>query len=146
MGTSDCVCCEGWEGLTGICWEDKSNIYYNSIFVKVNMRFCINNHFNMKLTLYFKGIVHLKRKTCWKCSRSQARWICFFIWFGEIKYYITSSSMNHLQWMGAVRIRVQTDDKNITIIHTSPVHQLMTCEVKSCVFVRNKSIFKVFYI
>ncbi len=27
-------------------------------------------------------------------------------------------------WMGAVRMRVQTADKNITIIHTTPVHQL----------------------
>ncbi len=30
------------------------------------------------------------------------------------------------KWMGAVRIRVQTADKNITIIHTTPVHQLMS--------------------
>jgi len=44
--------------------------------------------------------------------------------------------------MGAVRMRVQTADKNITIIHTTPVHRLMTCEVKRCVFVRNKSIIK----
>ncbi len=26
--------------------------------------------------------------------------------------------MDPLQWMGAVRIRVQTADKNITVIHT----------------------------
>ncbi len=32
--------------------------------------------------------------------------------------------MDPLQWMGAVRTRVQTADKNITIIHTTPVHQL----------------------
>ncbi len=44
--------------------------------------------------------------------------------------------------MGAVRMRVQTADKNITIIHTTPVHQLMSYEVKSWVFVRNKSIIK----
>ncbi len=31
---------------------------------------------------------------------------------------------------------------NITIIHTTPVHQLMSCEVKICVFVSNKSIIK----
>ncbi len=46
--------------------------------------------------------------------------------------------------MGAVRMRVQTADKNITIIHTTPVHQLMSWEDKSCVFVRNKSIIKIF--
>ncbi len=39
-----------------------------------------------------------------------------FIWrSGEI--YITCSSMDPLQWMGAVGLRDQTADKNITIIH-----------------------------
>ncbi len=28
-----------------------------------------------------------------------------------------TSPMDHLQWMGAVRMRVQTADKNITMIH-----------------------------
>ncbi len=42
------------------------------------------------------------------------------------KYCITCSAMYALQWMGAVRMRVQTGDKNITIIHTTPVHQLMS--------------------
>ncbi len=46
--------------------------------------------------------------------------------------------------MGAVRMRVQTADKNITIIHTTPVHQLTSWEDKSCVFERNKSIIKPF--
>ncbi len=31
--------------------------------------------------------------------------------------------------MGAVRMRVQTAGKKITIIHMTPVHQLLTCEV-----------------
>ncbi len=39
--------------------------------------------------------------------------------------------------MGAVRMRVQTADKNITIIHSTPVHQLLHCELKSCMFVIN---------
>ncbi len=34
------------------------------------------------------------------------------------------------EWV-AVRMRVQTADKNITIIHTTPIHQLMSCEVKA---------------
>ncbi len=46
--------------------------------------------------------------------------------------------------MGAIKIRVQTADKNNSIIHTTPVHQLMPCEEKSCVFVQNKSIIKAF--
>ncbi len=40
--------------------------------------------------------------------------------------------------MGAVRMRVQTADKNITIIYTTLVNQLMSWEVKSCMCVRNK--------
>ncbi len=54
--------------------------------------------------------------------------------------------MDALQWMGAVRMRVQTADKNITIIHTTPVQQLTSCEVKSCVFVRNKYTIKMFFL
>ncbi len=58
------------------------------------------------------------------------------------------TSLDHqcsaLQWMGAIRIRVQIADKNNSVIHTTPVHQLMTCEEKSCVFIRNKSIIKAF--
>ncbi len=50
--------------------------------------------------------------------------------------------MDAVQWMGAVRMRVQTADKNITIIHTTPVHQITSGEDKSCVFVRYKSIKK----
>ncbi len=38
--------------------------------------------------------------------------------------------MDPLQWMGAVR----TADKNITIIHTTPVYQLMYFEVKTYVY------------
>ncbi len=48
--------------------------------------------------------------------------------------------MDALQWMGAVRMRVQTADKNITIINTTPVHQLTSGEDKSW----NKSIIKMF--
>ncbi len=58
---------------------------------------------------------------------------------------ITCSRKDPLQWMGAVRKRVQTADKNITIIHTTPVQQLTSCEVKSCVFVRNKYTIKMFF-
>ncbi len=37
-----------------------------------------------------------------------------------------------LQWMGAVGMRVQTADKNITIIHTTPDHHLRFCEDIVC--------------
>ncbi len=70
-----------------------------------------------------------------KMFHSRCRWGCFFIW--EIQHYITCSVTDALQWMGAVRMRVQTADKNITIIHSSPSVNILSCEVKSCVFVRN---------
>ncbi len=37
------------------------------------------------------------------------RWVCFFIRFGEMCRSITCSLMDPLQWMGAVRMRVQTE-------------------------------------
>ncbi len=56
----------------------------------------------------------------------------------SLHYLLTNLDL--LQWMGAIRMRVQTSDKNITIIHNmTPVHQLMSCEVKSCMFLRNNS-------
>ncbi len=49
--------------------------------------------------------------------------------------------------MGAIRIRDQTADKNNPqVIHMTPVHQLTFCEVKSCMFVRNKSFIKAFFL
>ncbi len=60
--------------------------------------------------------------------------------FLEMQHCITVSAMDALQWMGAVRMRVQTSDKNITIIHTTPVHQLTSGEDKSW----NKSSIKMF--
>ncbi len=76
------------------------------------------------------------------------RWVWLFIRTNCAKLlFITCSPMDPLQWMGAVRMRVQTADNNITSNphHSSPVHQLTSCEVKSYVFVRNKSIIKVFF-
>ncbi len=40
-------------------------------------------------------------------------YVCFYIWTDLDKFSIESL----LQWMGAVRMRVQTADKNITLIH-----------------------------
>ncbi len=54
--------------------------------------------------------------------------------------------MDALQWMGAVRMRVQTADKNITMIHkVTPVHQLTSCDIKIFMFVIIKSIIKAFF-
>ncbi len=41
--------------------------------------------------------------------------------------------------MGAVGISVQTADKNFRIIHTTPGHQLTSCEIKSSVCKKQKN-------
>ncbi len=59
----------------------------------------------------------------------------FFHWnrFGGIQHWSSCSAMDPLQWMGAVRMRVQTADKNITIIHTTPVHHCFWLKFESSV-------------
>ncbi len=47
--------------------------------------------------------------------------------------------MHPLQWLDGD----QTTD-NITIIQTTPVNRLMTCEAEICMFVSNRSIVKMF--
>ncbi len=71
-----------------------------------------------------KGIVHPKMNIYWQCIQDEGctRWrgVSFLskqIWRNVALHYITISSMDLLQWMGAVRMRVQTADKNTTIIH-----------------------------
>ncbi len=54
--------------------------------------------------------------------------------------------MDPLQWMGAVRMRMQTANKNITIIqviNTTPVHQLTSCEGKSYAVVKQIQLLSV---
>ncbi len=82
-----------------------------------------------------------------KCSPSghpRCKWVCFFIvqqiWRNLSMHYISCSPVDPLQCMGAFRMRVQTADKNITVVHKTPVHHLTSCKVKSCMFVRKKSI------
>ncbi len=54
------------------------------------------------------------------------------------KCSITLSPMDPLRWMGAIRMRVHqlTADKkqqnNPQVIHTTLIHQLTSCEMKSC--------------
>ncbi len=71
----------------------------------------------------FKGIGHPKLKM-YSSIRDEDCLFLHQIW--------RNSPVDALQWMGAVRMRIQTADKNITIIHTTPVQQLMSCEARSC--------------
>ncbi len=57
----------------------------------------------------------------------RCRGVYFFIRLGEmLRLWWICSAMDALQWM-----RDQTADKNITIIHTTPVHQLTSWEEKA---------------
>ncbi len=97
--------------------------------------------FNLYTVCYMHTLVSQK---CWKFTHPQAiqdvnEFVSSLeqIWRNLALHHLLT---NRLQWMGAVRMRVQTTDENITIIHNlTPVHQLMSCEVKSYMF-KNKQI------
>ncbi len=78
------------------------------------------------------------------------RWVCFFIRTDFVNCSITLlAPVNPLQWMGAVRMSVQTTDKkyhnNPQVIQTTPCQQLTPGEVKNCLSViKNKSIIEAF--
>ncbi len=64
----------------------------------------------------------------------RCRWVCFFIWTDLKKWSITS--LAH-QWMGAIRMSPNSWYKH----HNNPhIFCPMPWEVKSCMFVRNKSL------
>uniref|UniRef100_A0A672M614 Piezo-type mechanosensitive ion channel component 2-like n=1 Tax=Sinocyclocheilus grahami TaxID=75366 RepID=A0A672M614_SINGR len=53
-------------------------------------------------------------------------------WMTAIVYTEHCITCSPLEGMGAVRMRVQTADKNITVIHSTPVHQFTSGEDTSC--------------
>ncbi len=85
----------------------------------------VYNAFNR---LDHKGMFHPKMKICWKITHPQA--------IQDVDEFVSSSDLEKCSipslahqwilcmWMGAVRMRVQTADKNITIIHTTPVQSI----------------------
>ncbi len=75
----------------------------------------------------FKGIVHPKMNICGNINSPSGHLICD-------TFVCSSEQMDPLQWMGDKK-----HDRN-----PLPVHQLKSYEVKSCVFVVNKSISKTF--
>ncbi len=95
-------------------------------FFRISNRYLkINRPINLTTVGYtnksnFKGIVHPTFWNCRKCAYPQAmHYEDEFVSSSEQIWrnvYITCSPMDPLQWMGAVRMRVQTADKNITII------------------------------
>ncbi len=86
---------------------------------------------------HLKEMLHIQINS-WKLHHQDIQDVDEFVssWEQIWRNSITCSLRKSLQWMGAIRMRVQTSDKNITVIHTTPVHQLTSCEVKSCMFVK----------
>ncbi len=84
----------------------------------------------------FKWIVfqnyHLMRSKIFRPTVNARFTVCIWIAY-TIKHFITCSKMDPLQWMGAIRMGVQTADKNITSNPHHSSHQLRFCEEKSCV-------------
>ncbi len=76
----------------------------------------------------FKGIVHLKMEICWKCAHPQAIQDVDEFWVFSIGTDLKKCRVTSLaqQWMLCSEWVPSEweSDKNITIIHTTPVHQL----------------------
>ncbi len=94
-----------------------------------------------------KGRVHQKNKLLKISSPSGQPRSRFVFYQGNNfeKLSITSLAQQWIlcsEWVPSER--VQTADKNITVTHTTPFPQLTSYEVKSCMFIRNKSIIKTF--
>ncbi len=78
-------------------------------------------------------------------GHSKCRWVCLFMW--------TDLALCHLLTNESTTVNGCRQNEspnswykhlnNPQFIHMTPVHQLMSCEVESCVFVRNKSIITV---
>ncbi len=82
-------------------------------------------------TQYTYGTKQSKKFSCTREASVNSNLFLYQNRFGEIQHYMICSPMDPLQCMGAVRMRIQTAEKYIRIIHMTPVHQLMSCEMKS---------------
>ncbi len=94
-----------------------------TIRYSVSIKAMQNAHSNIS---FFKGIIHPKTIICYIYLPSDSprfRWV----------YFIMGKDLEKLTL------------HHITIIHTTPVHQLISCETKNCAFVINKSIIKSFH-
>ncbi len=85
------------------------------------------------------GIVHPKMKMCSSSDHPRRRWVCFFI-----RTDLEKSSIKSLvhQWMLCsewVPLEWESKQLIIIIIHSTPVHQLMSWEAKNCMFVKEQT-------
>ncbi len=68
--------------------------------------------------MVFNEIVYPKMEMCWRCAHPRAMYdVDEFISSSDLETCNITSLAHQWKWMGAVRMRVQTADKNITITH-----------------------------
>ncbi len=109
--------------------------------------------FNYWNKLTFPRHFNLLRSTCKSVTFICKQVLIYIYFFNEfVCNLICNSLRNHhglanpillnpvLDWKGAVRMRAQTANKNLTInsqvIHTTPVHQLRSCEAKQFIITK----------
>ncbi len=94
---------------------------YLMMWMFTRIRFSPNTatfiHTRWKLMVQFSQKLKLADYSPSPSGHPRLGWVCFIFRFGEMYHSISCSATDALQWMGAVRMRVQTADKNITIIH-----------------------------
>ncbi len=115
-------------------------------------RVCIRRWFaafRYTAAVLFKGAVHRKIKMTenvltLRLSKIQMILFIYGNRFGEMYHSITCSQCS--EWVPSEGESKQLikHHNNPQEMHTTPVHQLISCELKSCMFVRNESITKTF--
>ncbi len=106
----------------------KTSKHHKRHTIKQTLLYCICSNLNTNWKFYwkfyviliviFEGVLHPEMKMY--SSSGHPRWVCFFIRTDFEIFSITSLALSeqiwrNLQWMGAVRMRVQTADKSIVI-------------------------------
>ncbi len=94
----------------------------------------------------FKEIVHPKIVIDYKMYLLSGQPRCR--WVSSLEKFWRNVALHNLLTNGSSAVngcrQNESPDKNITVIHTTPVHQLTSCEVKSCVFVRTNPSLRCF--
>ncbi len=97
-------------------------------------------------TATIKGIVHPKMKIGLKYPHPQVQEIDEFVSSSDLEK-CSIPSLAHQWILCSEWVPSEWESKQLiktTVIHTTPVHQFTSCKVKSCMFVRNKPIIKMF--
>ncbi len=115
-------------------------MYRSYIISYINISYIFLKYIHVCVCIYIYIYIHNKytQHTHKLCKQKLLFWMHLFAinrltarFFIQKDLEKCSITLLAHHWM------LQTADKHITIIHQTPVHQLMSCEVKGYVFVRN---------